>query len=153
MRSIFKSRAGQKVQAFFSNRVLHLLSETDFSRATSEAIRCLDQGGYFCVSARSQNDFNAAVMEWVPGKEQKLARYRDPTRDGHEIAFVTEERLLQAVGHDLVNTSFQSATEPERVGSGDTHLLVMLGRTKRRASNNPSFRYDIESAGPRPNMV
>jgi hypothetical protein len=72
-------------------------------------------------------------MEWIPGREQELAKYKDPARDGHEIAFVTKERLLRAVGLDLTDTSFLSATEPERVGSPDTHLLVMLGRTRRRA--------------------
>jgi SAM-dependent methyltransferase len=129
MRSVFRSRAGQKVCAFFSNRVLHLLSETDFRQATREAIRNLDQDAYFCVSARSPDDFNPAVMEWMPGKEEKLAKYKDSARDGHEIAFVTKERLLGAVGHNLRDTSFLSTTEPERVGSQDTHLLVMLGRT------------------------
>lgn len=130
MRSVFRSRTGQKVCAFFSNRVLHLLSETDFHDATREAMRYLDQDAYFCVSARSPDDFNPAVMEWMPGKEEKLAKYKDSARDGHEIAFVTKERLLGAVGHDLQDTNFLSATEPERVGAGDTHLLVMLGRTK-----------------------
>jgi len=130
MRSVFRSRAGQKVCAFFSNRVLHLLSETDFRDATREAIRCLGQDAYFCVSARSPDDFNPTVMEWMPGQEEKLAKYKDLTRDGHQIAFVTEERLLRAVGPDLRDTHFESATEPERVGAPDTHLLVMLGRTK-----------------------
>jgi len=132
MRSVFRSRAGQRVCAFFSNRVLHLLSEADFRHATREAIRCLEQDAYFCVSARSPDDFNPAVMEWMPGKEKKLAKYKDSARDGHEIAFVTKERLLQAVGQDLQDTNFISATEPERVGAPATHLLVMLGRTKRR---------------------
>ena len=132
MRSVFRSRAGQRVCAFFSNRVLHLLSETDFRDATREAIRYLEQDAYFCVSARSPDDFNPAVMEWMPGKEEKLAKYKDSARDGHEIAFVTKERLLRAVGHDLRDTNFLSATEPERVGEPDTHLLVMLGRTKHR---------------------
>jgi hypothetical protein len=71
-------------------------------------------------------------MEWMPGKEEELAKYKDPARDGHEIAFVTKERLLGAVGHDLGDTNFLNATEPERVGEPDTHLLVMLGRTKHR---------------------
>jgi len=132
MRSVFRSRAGQRVWAFFSNRVLHLLSETDFRDAMREAIRYLEQDAYFCVSARSPDDFNPAVMEWMPGKEEKLAKYKDSARDGHEIAFVTKERLLRAVGHDLRDTNFLSATEPERVGAPDTHLLVMLGRTKHR---------------------
>jgi SAM-dependent methyltransferase len=132
MRSVFRSRAGQKVCAFFSNRVLHLLSETDFRDATREAIRCLEQDAYFCVSARSPDDFNPAVMEWVPGKKKKLAKYKDSARDGHEIAFVTKERLLRAVGQGLRDTNFLSATEPERAGAPDTHLLVMLGRTKHR---------------------
>ena len=135
MRSVFRSRAGQKVCAFFSNRVLHLLSETDFRQATREAIRNLDQDAYFCVSARSPDDFDPTVMEWMPGKEEKLAKYRDSARDGHEIAFVTKERLLGAVGHNLRDTSFLSATEPERVGSQETHLLVMMGRTKHQHEN------------------
>jgi SAM-dependent methyltransferase len=132
MRSVFRSRAGQRVCAFFSNRVLHLLSDQDFRDATREAIRYLEQDAYFCVSARSPDDFNPAVMEWMPGKEEKSARYKDAARAGHEIAFVTKERLLRAVGHDLRDTNFLSVTEPERVGAPDTHLLVMLGRTKHR---------------------
>jgi SAM-dependent methyltransferase len=130
LRSVFKSRVGQKVCAFFSNRVLHLLNEPDFCNAQREAIGYLEQDAYFCVSARSRDDFNSAVMEWVPGKEQELAKYKDPARDGHEIAFVTRERLLRAVGHDLTETNFVSVAEPERAGGPDTHLLVMLGRTK-----------------------
>jgi SAM-dependent methyltransferase len=129
MHSVFKSRAGQKVRAFFSNRVLHLLSETDFCRATRAAIRCLEEGAYLCVSARSRDDFDAALMEWIPGREGELARYKDPGRKGHEMAFVTKERFLRAVGHELEDTNFLSATEPERAGTSDTHLLVMLGRT------------------------
>jgi SAM-dependent methyltransferase len=130
LRSVFRSRVGQKVCAFFSNRVLHLLSETDFRDATREAIGYLEQGAYFCVSARSRDDFNSAVMEWVPGREEELAKYKDPARDGHEMAFVTKERLLRAVGHDLMDTNFLNVTEPERVGAPDTHLLVILGRTR-----------------------
>jgi hypothetical protein len=68
-------------------------------------------------------------MEWMPGREGELARYKDPGRKGHEIAFVTKERFLRAVGHELDDTNFLSATEPERTGTSDTHLLVMLGRT------------------------
>jgi len=130
LRSVFKSRVGQKVYAFFSNRVLHLLSEPDLRNATREAIGYLEQGAYFCVSARSRDDFNSAMMEWIPGREQELAKYKDPARDGHEIAFVTKERLLRAIGHDLTDTNFLSVTEPERAGGPDTHLLVMLGRAK-----------------------
>ena len=37
---------------------------------------------------------------------------------------MTKERLLRAVGHDLRDTNFLSATEPERIGAPDTHLLV-----------------------------
>jgi len=130
LRSVFKSRVGQKVCAFFSNRVLHLLSETAFYEVMREAIGYLEQGAYFCIAARSRDDFDSSVMEWVPGREQELARYKDPVRDGHEIAFVTRERFLQAVGQNLTQTTFLRATEPERVGVLDTHLLVMLGRTK-----------------------
>ena len=82
MRSVFRSRAGQRVCAFFSNRVLHLLSETDFRDATREAIRYLEQDAYFCVSARSPDDFNPAVMEWMPGREERLAKYKDSAREG-----------------------------------------------------------------------
>ena len=130
MRSVFKCRRGQRVRAFFSNRVLHLLDEVDFCETAREAIRRLEKGAFFCVSARSSDDFDPAVMEWMPGKEEKLAKYKESARDGHEIAFVTKERLLGAVGHNLRDTSFQTTTEPERVGTQDTHLLVMLGRTK-----------------------
>jgi SAM-dependent methyltransferase len=131
---VFESRGGQKVRAFFSNRVFHLLGRADFRRATIDSIGCLEPGAYFCVSARSADDFDTGLMEWVPGQEQVLARYKDPARKGHEIAFVTRERLLHAVGHDLANTRFVSATEPDRVGESDTHLLVMFGRRIRRVS-------------------
>jgi hypothetical protein len=134
IRSVFESRAGQKVRAFFSNRVLHLLSHADFCRATNESIGCLEQGAHVCVSARSPDDFHMGLMEWLPGAEQALARYKDPARKGHAIAFVTRERLLQAVGHDLGDAHFVSATEPERVGSSETHPLVMLGRKTQRAT-------------------
>jgi len=134
MRSVFESRAGQRVRAFFSNRVLHLLGQTDFRDAVREAIGCLEHGAHFCVSARSRDDFDTGLMEWMPGREREVARYKDPARRGHEIAFVTRERLLEAVGHELENAHLSSATEPERVGASETHLLVMLARAKRRAS-------------------
>ena len=73
------------------------------------------QGAYFCVSARSSDDFNTALMERIPGKEHEMARYKDPARSGHDVTFVTKDRLLRAVGN-------------ERVGSPDTHLLILIGR-------------------------
>src|SRR5215475_5504736 len=66
--SVFQSRAGQKVCAFFSNRVLHLLDHADFCRTIDESIVCLEQGACFCVSARSPDDFDTGLMEWVPGE-------------------------------------------------------------------------------------
>jgi hypothetical protein len=88
------------------------------------------------------------LMEWVPGKEGGVARYKDPARNGHEITFVTKERLLQAVGHVLESTHFTSATEPERVGASDTNLLIMLGRTRRGGSNELNARRRVASNVP-----
>jgi len=136
VRSVFESRAGQRVHAFFSNRVLHLLGPADFCDAVQDAMRCLEQGAHFCVAARSGDDFDAATMEWVPGKERVVARYKDPARTGHEIAFVTRDRLLQAAGDRLEDARFSTATEPERVGTSHTHLLIMLARASRRASSD-----------------
>jgi SAM-dependent methyltransferase len=137
MFSVFKSRVGQKVRAFFSNRVLHLLTEADFCAATREAIKYLEHGAYFCVSGRSSDDFNMALMEWIPGKEHAVARYKDPARTGHDIAFVTKERLLRTVGHDLEDMHYLNAAEPERVGGPDTHLLILLGRARVGSQANP----------------
>ena len=67
LHSVFKCRTGQRVRAFFSNRVLHLLGEIDFCEATRDAMTCMEEGGYFCVSARSSDDFNNALMEWRAG--------------------------------------------------------------------------------------
>ena len=83
------------------NRVLYLLSEIDFREATRDAMTCMEEGAYFCVSARSLDDFNTALMEWIPGKERESARYKDPARSGQDIAFVTKDRLLRVVGNDL----------------------------------------------------
>jgi SAM-dependent methyltransferase len=130
MHSVFKCRTGQRVHDFFSNRVLHLLSEIDFREAARDAMTCIEKGAYFCVSARSPDDFNTALMEWIPGKEQKMARYKDPARSGHDITFVTEDRLLRALGNDLEEIHCTKATEPERVDSPDTHLLILLGRKR-----------------------
>jgi SAM-dependent methyltransferase len=135
LHSIFKSRAGQRVHAFFSNRVLHLLGEIDFRKATREAMTCMEKGAYFCVSGRSSDDFNAALMEWIPGEEKQMAHYKDATRNGHDITFVTEDRLLRAVGDGLENIHYTKATEPERVGSPDTHLLILIGRKRGRVSD------------------
>jgi SAM-dependent methyltransferase len=128
--SVFTCRTRQRVHAFFSNRVLHLLSEIDFREAMRNAMTCLEEGAYFCISARSADDFNTALMEWIPGKEQEMARYKDPARSGHDITFMTRERLLRAVGNDLEEIHYTNATEPERVGSPDTHLLILLGRKR-----------------------
>jgi len=137
MCSVFKSRVGQKVGAFFSNRVLHLL---DFWDAARNAFGHLDQDAYFCVSGRSPDDFNAALMEWIPGKENEVARYKDPARAGHDIAFVTKQRLLRTVGQDLEDMHYLSAAEPERVGAPDTHLLILLGRTRSGPQTKPCSR-------------
>src|SRR5208282_3567009 len=110
LRSVFGSRAGQQVRAFFSNRVLHLLSEIDFREATRDAMTCMEEGAYFCVSARSPDDFNTALMEWIPGQEQEIARYKDPARSGHDIAFVSKDRLVRAVGNDLDHLRYTKAT-------------------------------------------
>ena len=118
------------MHAFFSNRVLHLLGEIDFREAAREAMTWMEKGAYFCVSARSPNDFNTALMEWIPGKEQEMARYKDPARSGHDITFVTKARLLRAVGNALADMHYTKATEPERVGSPDTHLLILFGRKR-----------------------
>ena len=77
LHSVFKCRTGQRVHAFFSNRVLHLLSEIDFREAAHDAMTCMEEGAYFCVSARSSDDSNTVLMEWIPGKEQEMARYKD----------------------------------------------------------------------------
>jgi SAM-dependent methyltransferase len=130
LQSVFKSRTGQTVRAFFSNRVFHLLGDIDFHETTRDAIAYMEKGAYFCISARNPDDFNAALMEWIPGKEQEMARYKDPARSGHDITFVTKDRLLRAVGNDLEDMHYTKATEPERVGSPDTHLLILLGRKR-----------------------
>jgi len=137
MCSVFKSRVGQKVGAFFSNRVLHLLAEADFCDATRNALGYLEQGAFFCVSGRSPDDFNTALMEWIPGKEHEVARYKDPARTGHDIAFVTKQRLLRSVGHDLEDMHYLNAAEPERTGAPDTHLLILLGRTRVGPQTSP----------------
>jgi SAM-dependent methyltransferase len=129
LHSVFKSRTGQRVRAFFSNRVLHSLGEIDFRETTREAMTCMEKDAY-CVSARSPDDFNAALMDWIPGKEQEMARYKDPARSGHDITFVTKDRLVRAVGNDLEDMHYTKATEPERVGSPDTRLLILLGRKR-----------------------
>jgi len=142
LHAVFKCRTGQRVRAFFSNRVLHLLSEIDFREVTHGAMTCMEEGAYFCVSARSADDFNTALMEWIPGKEQEMARYKDPARSGHDIAFVTKDRLIRAVGNDLDDMHYAKATEPERVGSPDTHLLILLGQKRvgfRRGDPNCGF--------------
>jgi SAM-dependent methyltransferase len=128
MHSVFRCRAGQRVRAFFSNRVLHLLGEVDFREATRDPVRCLEKDAYFCVSARSLDDFNTSLMEWIPGKKQEMARYKDPARSEHYITFVTKERFREALGNELEDMYYMKATEPERVGSPDTHLLILLGR-------------------------
>ena len=142
--SVFKSRVGQKVGAFFSNRVLHLLGEADFCNAARNAISYLEQDAYFCVSGRNPDDFNAALVEWIPGRENQVARYKDPARTGHDIAFVTKQRLLRTVGHDLEDMHYLSAAEPERVGAPDTHLLILLGRTRSEPQANPSSHYKTQ---------
>jgi hypothetical protein len=130
LHSVFQCRTGQRVRAFFSNRVLHLLGEIDFGETTRDAMTCMEKDAFFCVSARSPDDFNIKLMEWIPGKEQEMVRYKDPARSGHDITFVTEACLLRAVGNDLEDMHCTNATEPERAGSPDTHLLILLGRKR-----------------------
>jgi SAM-dependent methyltransferase len=138
--TVFKCRAAQRVRAFFSNRVLHLLNETDLREAMRDAMTCMEKAAYFCVSARSPDDFNAALMEWIPGKEHEMARYKDPARSGHDITFVTQDRLLRAVGDDLEDMHYANVTEAERVGSPDTHLLILFGRKRGGFQSQPVLR-------------
>ena len=147
LHSVFKCRTGQRVRAFFSNRVLHLLSEIDLRDATRDAMTCMEEGAYFCVSARSPDDFNTALMEWIPGKEHEIARYKDPARSGHNITFVTKGSLLRVVGNDLEDMQYTKASEPERVGSPDTHLLILLGRKRGRGSDAAT---PMEGSNPAP---
>ena len=37
---------------------------------------CMEQGVYFCVSARSSDDFNPALMGWIPEKKGEMAHYK-----------------------------------------------------------------------------
>ena len=96
---------------------------------------------------RSSDNFNAALMEWVPGKEQEMARYKDPARSGHDITFVTEGRLLRAAGNDLEDMRCTKAIEPERFGSPNTHLWIMLGR-KRGWVLDPAMPTSINRRAP-----
>ena len=91
---------------------------------------CMENGAYFCISASSSNDFNTALMGWIPEEKQEMARYKDRARNRHGITFVTKDRLLRAVGNDLEDMHYTKATEPERVGSPDTHLLILIGRKR-----------------------
>jgi len=59
-----------------------------------------------------------------------MARYKDPARSGHDITFVTKDRLLRAVGNALEDMHCTNATEPERVGLPNTYLLILLGRKR-----------------------
>jgi hypothetical protein len=93
-------------------------------------VRRIEKGAFFRVSARSLDDFNTDLMEWIPGKEQEMARYKDPARSGHDITFMTKDRLLRAVGNELENMHYTMATEPERTDSPETHLLILLGRKR-----------------------
>lgn len=145
MPSVFKNRAGQKVRAFFSNRVIHLLGESVFCDTAREAVSYLEEGAYFCVSGRSRDDFNTTLMEWIPGKENEMARYKDPTRTGHDITFVTRECFRRAAGQHLKNTRYLNATEPERVGASDTHLLILIAQTRPRATSRRMGGFDAWS--------
>jgi hypothetical protein len=91
----------------------------------------LEEGAHFCVSGRSRDDFNTSLMEWIPGKENEMARYKDRARMGHDITFITRERLFRAVGKYLKNTHYFNATKPERIGASDTHLLILIAQTRR----------------------
>ena len=48
-----------------------MLAEIDFYETTRDAMICMEKGAYFCVSARSSDDFNTALMEWIPGKSRR----------------------------------------------------------------------------------
>jgi hypothetical protein len=85
-------------------------------------------------------------MEWISEKEQEMARYKDPARSGHDITFVTEDRLLRVVTNDLADIHYTKATEPERFGSPDTHLLILLGRKRRRVSQAAMLATDSKLA-------
>jgi hypothetical protein len=107
-----------------------MLCEIDFCKTARDAMTCMEQGASFCISKRSLDDFNTVLMGWIPEKKNETARYKNPARCGHDITFVTRDRLLRAVGNDLEDMHYTKATEPERVGSPDTHLLMLIGRKR-----------------------
>ena len=89
----------------------------------------MEQGAYFCVSSRSSDHFNTALMDWVPGKEHEMARYKDPARSGHDVTSVTKDRLLRAVGNNLEDMHYTKATEPGK-GRFARHASLDTHRTK-----------------------
>ena len=68
----------------------------------------MEQGAYFCVSSRSSDHFNTALMERIPGKEHEMVR---------------------AVGNNLEDMHYTKATEPGK-GRFARHASLDTHRTK-----------------------
>jgi hypothetical protein len=70
--------------------------------------------------------------KFINGVRTGALRALDRTRIAKmwHITLMTKERLLRAAGHDLEDVHYTMAMEPERVGSPETQLLILLGRKR-----------------------
>jgi hypothetical protein len=90
----------------------------------------MEQGAYFSVSAKSSDEFNTALMGWIPEKSGRWRALQKSSEKWTRHNLCDQDRLLRAVGNDLEDMHYTKATEPERVGSPNTQLLTPVGRKR-----------------------
>lgn len=114
--------------AVYSHRVLHLLGVNGHVHAfVDTATRVLKPGGLLYVSARNDNDFNAATMHHMPD-----GTVERNDRPGHLISLWNDARFKKAFDQNFEILELIDGEEIESQITGDmTKFTLMVGRKRK----------------------
>jgi len=127
---------GQKFDAVFSHRTLHLLDNDQVKSFVKNAHDALDENGLLVVSARDDRDFNEDQMKWID-KDAGIAEYTLKGKEGHKIQFWNMARFEKYFGESFEIDVITKKSEEESFGNNDTdgnpiqaHVTVMVAYSK-----------------------
>lgn len=121
-----------------SHRTLHLMKKDEQDLFARCAAELLEPNGFLAIGTRCEKDFKPDQMEWIKGKKGISARYKDPSRKGQILNFVTEDRLRELFEKDFDILKITYGQEIERVtdqDKGHTQLIFMLAQRKMLAED------------------
>lgn len=119
---------GEQYDFGWGHRELHLETEEQMQLTAKELHGRIRDNGLVCIGARSVEDFKPDQMNWLPGKEGKVAAYKD--NPGREMCFLSEEIYRNLFPSDKFEIiSINHSTEPEMANKPDmTPVITMLAR-------------------------